>query len=109
MPDAPSTRKAPIIFFAILLGYHWLGKTTLSIHNFAMPLAKRGWKDNDFNRGIQYAIEMGWVTTRSPASFSLTDIGLPKPVQLRLKRRGCGEPFELMHPLPFSPYRCVDP
>ena len=86
MPDAPSTEESTHYILAILLGCHWLGKTTLSIHNFAIPLAKRGWKDNDFNRGIQYAIEMGWVTTRIPASFSLTDTGFAEACAIKAEK-----------------------
>lgn len=86
MPDAPSEEASAHYILATLLGYHWVGKKVLSIHHFAIPLAKRGWKDNDFNRGIRYATERGWVTTRIPTSFSLTDAGFAEARAITVER-----------------------
>jgi len=75
MHDVPSEEASAHFILAILLGYHWIDKMIVSIHHFTLPLAKRGWRGSDFNRGIQYAVEMGWVKITIPKSFNLTDTG----------------------------------
>jgi hypothetical protein len=75
MPAVPSEEASAHYILAILLGYHWIDKTIVSVNNFALPLVKRGLRDSDFNRGIQYAVEMGWVKITIPKSFRLTDTG----------------------------------
>jgi hypothetical protein len=54
--DMPAVSSEEASAHYILVGYHWMDKTIVSVNNFALPLAKRGWRDRDFNRESRYPI-----------------------------------------------------
>lgn len=86
MPDAPSPEESAHYILTVLLGHRWLGRDILAVANFTLPLAKRGWKNDDFNRGIQYAIEKGWVEVSTPNSIKLTDAGFAEASEITAEK-----------------------
>jgi hypothetical protein len=83
MPDASSPEESARYILTVLLVHQWLGGHILAVDNFTLPLAKRGWKDDDFNRGIQYAIKKAWVEVPTPKFLELTDAGFAEACEIK--------------------------
>ncbi|MBT4220258.1 MAG: hypothetical protein HOL37_06880 [Rhodospirillaceae bacterium] len=48
----------------------------LQTNNFHKPFTGDGWQISDFNTGVAYAIQKGWVEKAGGVAFRLTEEGL---------------------------------
>jgi hypothetical protein len=75
MAKVPTAEDAARYILKIFILLNARSGDVLRINSFIMPFAKAPWQASDFEPGMEYAIEQGWVVSDSPDSYHLTEDG----------------------------------
>lgn len=78
MATPPTAEDAAIYILSIFKQFNVQIDNVLMQGSFMRPFAASPWQASDYNAGIEYAVQQGWVEMTNPTTIKLTAAGYAK-------------------------------